>query len=129
MIHIQKEFVMKSLTQKLVDFAVEQKYTVLPKDVIHESKRILLDSIGVALAGHSVEKGKVGVKVAMENGGPPEAKIIGTGDSVSMSSAAFANGELINALDFDCCGIPPGHVTPFMIPAMLAAGEKKKSKW
>jgi len=116
---------MGSLVERLADFALQINYGQLPTDVVHESKRILLDSIGCALAGLSIDKGKIAVQVARDMGGPPEAKIIGTGDKVSAFAAAFANGELINALDYDVCTIPPGHVTPFVIPTSLAIAEEK----
>jgi 2-methylcitrate dehydratase PrpD len=53
------------------------------------------------------------------------AKVIGTGDKLSASAAVFANGELINALDFDVLTIPPGHVAPYVLPAILAMAERE----
>ncbi|MDO8568387.1 MAG: MmgE/PrpD family protein [Dehalococcoidales bacterium] len=118
---------MKSIIEQLVDFGTGVKYDTLPKDVAHESKRILLDSIGCALAGLSIDKGKIAVRIARELGGPAEARIIGNSGRVSASSAALANGELINALDYDACTIPPGHVTPYVLPAALAMAEKNRA--
>jgi len=42
---------MKTLVEKLVDFGVQQDFKKLPREVAQESKRMLLDSVGVALAG------------------------------------------------------------------------------
>jgi 2-methylcitrate dehydratase PrpD len=36
----------------------------------------------------------------------------------------FANGELINALDFDAI-LPPGHVAPYVVPLAMAAAEAR----
>ena len=110
--------------QKLVDFGLGVRYEDLPAEVAAESKRILLDSVGCALGGLSVDKGKRAVQVAKRMGGPPEASIIGAGNKLSAAAAVFANGELINALDFDVLTIPPGHVAPYILPAMLATAEK-----
>jgi 2-methylcitrate dehydratase PrpD len=38
--------------------------------------------------------------------------------------AAFANGELINTLDMDAV-LPPGHVTPYVLPGIMAVAESK----
>jgi 2-methylcitrate dehydratase PrpD len=58
-------------------------------------------------------------------GAPGEqASVLGTGERVSANAAAFANGELINALDFDAV-LPPGHVSPYVIPGALAAAEAR----
>lgn len=116
---------MKTLVQRLVDFASKSNFEALPADAIDESKRMVLDSIGCAFATLSVDKGKRAVRAAREMGGPAEARVIGTGDKLSLSSAAFANGELINGLDYDVLTVPPGHVTPYVLPAILAMGEKQ----
>jgi 2-methylcitrate dehydratase PrpD len=89
--------------------------------MVHETKRVLLDSIGCAIGGLSMERGKIARRLATRLGGPPESTILGTSDKVSCDNAAFANGELINALDFDA--MCPSHLTPHVLPAPLAVGE------
>ena len=118
---------MKSITQELLDFVMETDFEDLPETVVHESKRIILDSIGCALAGLSIDKGKVSVALARRLGGPPEASIIGIGDRVSCASAAFANGELIFAMDYCNIIYPAVHVSPYVLGALLAVAEYKGS--
>lgn len=116
---------MKTKIETLADFAFDTDFERLPADVVDECKRLLVDSVGCALGGHSHPKGQIGVKYASLQGpGAPgeQASILGTGDRVSASVAAFANGELMNALDFDAV-LPPGHVSPYVIPCALAAAE------
>jgi len=117
----------RSLTQEIARFVVETKFEDIPKIVVHEAKRTLLDSVGCALAGIVTDKGKISIKLARKLGGPPESSIIGVGDKVSCCNAAFANGELINALDYDAVHFPPGHVSPFVIPPPLAVAESIKA--
>lgn len=118
---------MKTLAQRLAEFVVETKYEDLPLRVVHESKRVLLDSIGCAVAGMSAEKGRLSAALARRLGGPPESSILGTGEKVSCVAAAFANGELINALDFDAILAPAIHVSPFVLPPALALGESRRT--
>src|SRR4051812_31906073 len=116
---------MGTIVEALADFTFNTTYERLPAAVAEESKRLLVDSIGCALGGLSHPKGKIGVDYARLQGpGAPgeQATVIGTGDRVCAIGAAFANGELINALDFDAI-LPPGHVSPYVIPPALAAGE------
>jgi len=61
------------------------------------------------------------VALARRLGGTLESSIIGTGDKVSCANAAFANAQLINALDFDA--ICAGHDCPTAIAAALALAE------
>ncbi len=114
---------MSNLSKELATFVIDTKFEDLPKAVAHEAKRVLMDSIGCALAGLICEKGKIPVMLARRLGGPPEASIIGLGDKVSSVSACVANGELINALDYDICSAGVGHAAPFVIPPVLAVAE------
>ena len=115
-----------SVTKKLVDFIISTEFEDIPNPVIHEAKRVLLDSIACALGGITTVKGRLGIAWAKRLGGIPEASILGMGDRLSCTSAAFANGELINALDYDAI-LVGSHITPFIIPAALALSEKVKS--
>ena len=116
---------MPTVVETLATFAHDTRFDRLPPAVVEESKRLLVDAIGCALGGLSHPKGEIGVKYARLQGpGIPgeQATVLGTGDRVAAIGAAFANGELINALDFDAI-LPPGHVSPYVIPCALAAAE------
>ena len=117
---------MATLVQKLVEFGYGSTFDSLPQEVVSESKRLLLDSLGCALGAVTVEKGRRAIAVAKEMTGPAEASVIGIGEKLPAASAAFANGELINALDYDSLITPPGHVVPYVIPAILAMAEKMR---
>ncbi|MEZ2391783.1 MmgE/PrpD family protein [bacterium RCC_150] len=108
---------------QLGDFVAKADYESLPEGVLHESKRLVLDSIGCALAAGDHTKGRIGVEFAdILGGGDSSATVIGSTKRSSVFGAAFANGELINALDFDAI-LPPGHVSPYVLPGLLAIAE------
>lgn len=114
---------MTTLVDRLADFASNASFETLPEDVVHESKRILLDSIGCAIASLDDPGARRGVDYAREmSGGAGPASIVGTAIRASVPAAAFANAELINALDQDAV-LPPGHVTPYVLPGILASAE------
>jgi len=112
---------MDDLTKQLSSFTTELQFRDLPKGVVHETKRVLLDSIGCAIGGLSMERGKLARDLATRLGGVTESTILGTSKKVSCDNAAFANGEQINALDYDA--MSGGHVTPYVLPAPLAVAE------
>ncbi|MFC1962174.1 MmgE/PrpD family protein [Chloroflexota bacterium] len=116
----------ENVTGILADFAARIKYEDLPPEITRELKRVFLDLCGCALLGYSVDKGKISVAVAGALGGQPESTILGTGKKVSTTNAAFANGELMNALDYDTIS-PPGHTSSFVIPAALALAERERA--
>jgi 2-methylcitrate dehydratase PrpD len=116
---------MKTNVEQFGDFAFDADYETLPAHVAEESKRLLVDTIGCGLAGQMHPKGDIGVKYARLQGAGAageKATVFGSGDRVSIAAAAFANGELINALDYDAV-LPPGHVSPYVIPGALAVAE------
>ncbi len=113
----------RAVTTEIAGFIAGAKFENLPDAAVHETKRILLDSIGCAIAGLTTDKGKLSVQLARRLGGPSESTVIGAGGKVSAANAAFANGELINAMDWDVGAVPPGHSTPAVLPACLALAE------
>ena len=113
----------ETIVQQIARWVVDCSFDRLPADVVLESKRILLDSIGCAFSGLEDSKGTIGLAMGRHLGGQlDEATILGTGERASVWGAAFANGELINAIDFDHI-LPPGHVAPYVLPVVLAVGE------
>lgn len=113
----------KTIVQTLADFTSQTEFSRLPTEVLAESKRVLLDSIGCALAGRDQLKGAVGRELAdLSRGSHIAATVIGDRETSSVTGAAFANAELISALDFDAI-LAPGHVAPVVIPVALASGE------
>ena len=114
---------MANVTDSFIDFAQRFTFDKIPDDVIHESKRVLLDGLGNALGGIASDKGKIGIMQAKLMGGIPESTVIGTGDKCSAPVAAFANAELWNGLDMD----PVPHIPPIVIPAILAMAQRQKA--
>lgn len=112
-----------TLIEQLATFSINTTYDALPNEVAHECKRMVLDAIGCGIAGVDEPKSRIGIEYArMVGAGDPKATIIGTNEKVSVLGAAFANAELINALDMDAV-LPPGHVSPYVMPAAFATSE------
>ncbi|MFX1534191.1 MAG: MmgE/PrpD family protein [Promethearchaeota archaeon] len=108
--------------EALTKFALDTKWDDVPTVIVHETKRLILDSIGCALAGLSLDSGKMIVALARRLGGPPESSIWGMGDKVSLSAAVLANGQLINSTDYDAFTVSP-HSPPYIVPPPLATAE------
>ncbi len=106
----------------LTKFARKTNWEDLPEQIIKETKYLILDSLGDALAAITTDKGKMTIALAKRFGGTPEASIIGIRDKVSVSSAAFANGELIQIVDYDAI-MSNGHAPPSIIPVILGIAE------
>ena len=89
------------------------------------ARHVFLDGVGVALAG-ATEPSGLGTLVTQyvqESAGAPQASVIGGGFKTSMTEAAFANGTMTHALDFDNTWYPMNHPTSPTLPAILAVAE------
>lgn len=117
----------QTIVQALATHAHAVKFENLPEPVIHECKRILLDSIGCAFAGLGFQKAKAAVQYAQVMGaGQDAASVLGCGLKVSIPAAAFANAELINAIDMDVVTFP-GHVAPAVLAGAMVMAENQRA--
>lgn len=114
-------------TSILAEFINKIKFEDLPEDIVHETKRLLLDSMGCALGGLYTKKGEIALLFGTKAGSKPEATIIGAGQKAPAPLAAFVNGELLNALDYEALCAPSGHITPYVLSAPLAVAEWKNA--
>ena len=115
----------KDATRTLAEFSAGLRYEDLPAEIVHEAKRLLLDTIGCGLGGYEVAKGQMAVKFARRTGGLGGSTILGVKEKVPSGMAAFANGELMNALDWNAL-LPPSHVPPYVMPSALALAEANR---
>src|SRR4029077_9589592 len=86
------------------------------------AKNLILDTLGVALAASTRSIGKIIVRhVAQNAGASAAATVLGAGIKAAAPMAAFANGTLANALDFD----DGSHLSTHVLPAALAVAEHR----
>jgi 2-methylcitrate dehydratase PrpD len=112
---------MGEIERKLSEFVAATQFNDVPVELMNDTKRALLDSIGCAVAAMAVERGRISAELAKRLGGPAESTVIGSGDKVSCANAAYANAEAINAMDFDpMCA---SHSLPVIVAAALAVAE------
>lgn len=72
-----------------------------PADRIHEMKRLLIDYVGVAVAGSQTDSGRIAREFVQDTGGAAEASLVGGAAKVPASSAAFANAIAQHSIELD----------------------------
>lgn len=110
---------MGTIIEQLADFTTNTAFEDIPDAVVEESKRLILVSIGCALAAVDHPKGRIAIEYSSLVAAGNDATILGTPHHGSILGAAMANGELIKALDMDAV-VPPGHVNPYVLPGAVA---------
>ncbi|MHB1343602.1 MAG: MmgE/PrpD family protein, partial [Thermoleophilia bacterium] len=87
---------------RLARHVVGTGYEDLPEEARRAARRSLLDALGVMLAAATLEEAcRPFAELAACWGGAPESTILGSGARVPAAAAAFANGALAHALDFE----------------------------
>jgi 2-methylcitrate dehydratase PrpD len=115
---------------ELSDYITILSYEDLPEDVVHQAKRVVLDSLGTMYLGVRKEEAAGVSRFLRELGVAPECTVVGAGFKTSLPWAAFANAA--HAQVHDCNdghmaaaawggSSHPGRVA---IPTALAVGEK-----
>jgi len=90
----------ESLT--LAKHIVATNYDDIPANVADITKRSFLDGLATILAGGGLGEGcKQFVNIAIAGGGREESTIIGFDAKVPACMAAFANGSMAHAIDFE----------------------------
>jgi aconitate decarboxylase len=90
-----------SPTQTLATYISELSYKHIPQAVISHVKFCLIDSLGCALFGSTLQWGKIITSFAKEMGKGKGALIWGDGTEVPSTSAPLANGTLIHSFEMD----------------------------
>jgi 2-methylcitrate dehydratase PrpD len=108
---------------KLAKYIADTDYDDIPRNVTEVTKRSFLDGLGTMLAATGLGEGcKEFGELAIEGGGKPESTIIGFNAKVPSYMAAYANGSLSHALDYENTG-PSGHPNADAIDSGLAIAE------
>src|ERR1043166_2880749 len=114
-----------TLTQRLVEKIRAVEYRSLPPEAIDMARQVTLDGLAVMLAGATepLGVGRIATQYVRDMGGAPQASVIAGGFKTSMLNAAYANGTMGHALDFDNTWYPLNHPTSPTLPAILAIAE------
>ncbi|MPZ61688.1 MAG: hypothetical protein GEU93_10410 [Propionibacteriales bacterium] len=112
-------------TGDLVEKVRAVSYETLPREAIEMARHVCLDGIGVTLAGATepLGLGSLVTRYVRGSAGSPQASVVAGGFKTSMTDAAFANGTMAHALDFDNTWYPMNHPTSPTLPAILALAE------
>lgn len=114
------------LCHELADYVVNTRYEDIPTEAIEAAKKSLLDTTGVTLAASGMEPAMRGViDLVREFGGSPECTVLGFGGRAPANMAAFANGVMAHALDFDDQTPWGAHAASSVVPSVLAIAQRK----
>jgi len=120
---------MKTLVEEFAWFLNTTQYEDIPKTVVTLAKNNILDFVGVAIGGFSMEFSKIWLTYIGSMGGKKESTLIYPKShlKVPAMNAALGNAVCGHTLDMDGGHrYGGGHTGVTVIPAAIAAGESKE---
>jgi len=106
----------------LARWAARLDFADLPDAVVEQTKLLILDSVGCAIAALDEAEPRAFVGAVESQGGAAQASIIGFPAKTSAANAVLANGVLLRYLDLNDYFVGGGHPSD-NIPVALAVGE------
>jgi len=116
-----------TISQKQSAFIRNLSFNDIPESALESCKIVILDTIGVALGGSQAQHSQSAAAFAYDYREKKEATVFAYGGKTSCLNAAFANGVMAHAIDFDD-DYEPGavHVGCAVIPAAFALAESRE---
>ncbi|GCB69748.1 hypothetical protein scyTo_0005533, partial [Scyliorhinus torazame] len=115
----------ESVTSSFGSFVSRVEADHLSDIVLHRSKRMILDNIGVGILGSTGHVFGICLSYCQQMfAHDPVSSVYGRkGLKLSPTLAAFANGVAAHSMDFDDTWHPATHPSGAVLPALLAAAE------
>ena len=114
-----------TVAEQFAAHAIDIRLADLPIEARQRAAVYVLDSLGVGIAGSSVE-GAQGLLCVASGWGAPSASVWGRGERLAAPAAAFINAWQMHNQEYDC--LHEGavvHAMASVLPAALAAAETR----
>lgn len=114
-----------AFTAHVIDFVLDLAWSDVPAEIRSRITSLLRDFIAVSLAGRVTPTAQIAADYAVAQHAGEAATVLFDGRRASAPGAAFANGVLANALDFDDGHrLVKGHPGSNVVPAAVAIAEQ-----
>ena len=108
----------------IAEFVEKTTFEMLPASTVKAAKALLKDTLATIIAGSTADICPESAKVFLDWGGKEESTVLVHGKKLPAPSAAFVNGLMAHARDFDDTHDKATiHVAVSTIPACLAMSE------
>ncbi len=122
---------MDKVTDYLSTYTTALTFSALPAEVVHQAKRLLIDTLGCAIGAYDSDPSKIARALADVISSRQPATVLGSGQQTSLDLATFANGVMMRYLDFNDgytskeSGHPSDAIAAVLSPAEVAHADGK----
>jgi 2-methylcitrate dehydratase PrpD len=110
------------VSRAVANFVTGFELAKAPPEVVARARAVIIDTIGVMLAGSQEEATQLAVEMVKAEGSAPQASIVQESLRASPQLAALANGVAAHAMDYDFMYMR-AQATAALIPAILPVAE------
>ncbi|HUU84040.1 MAG TPA: MmgE/PrpD family protein [Phycisphaerae bacterium] len=115
---------MTPIARRIARWVAEQSYDQIPESTVHEVKRRVIDTLGVAIGAYTAPPCRIARAVAESTHDTHAGTVWGTTHSSRPGLVAFANGTMVRYLDFNDAYISAECAHPSdNIPAAVAVAQ------
>ena len=90
-----------NLAEQLADYVHSTNYQDIPENVVHETKKRIVDSLGCAIGAFNADPVKISRKVAEAARDSQGSTLFGTRKKTTPDLAAFVNGIMVRYFDYN----------------------------
>lgn len=115
---------MGTVSERIAEFALNQKISEIPSNVIGYGKLLLMDTFGVAMANVDLAHARAIRQVVTDMGSKPVCTLWGSRDKVQIADAVLYNAGLIHGSDYDDTHVGSiVHPSAAVVSTAVAVGE------
>ncbi len=117
---------MDRIVDYLTSYTMGLQFDDLPQPVVHQAKRMMVDTLGCAVGGYDSQPSVIARQMAANVSCSQPATVLGSGQRTTPDMAAFANGVMIRYLDYNDgysgkeAGHPSDAIAAILSPAEIA---------
>lgn len=124
----------QSASRHVAQFVVDARIGDVPANAVERAKRLILDGVGLAVAGSQSDAARIVVDHARQFVTAEQATVLGSGVRLGVRFAALANGVAMHVDDYDDTQVAARddratgmlmHPTAPVLPAALALGQHR----
>ncbi len=90
-----------TLAEELSHYAYSLKYSDIPENIVHESKKRIIDALGCGIGAFNAEPVRFSRKIAERAKVNDESTLLGTRRTTTPDMASFVNGIMIRYFDYN----------------------------
>jgi len=90
-----------NLAEQLADYVHSINYQDIPENVVHETKKRIVDSLGCAIGAFNADPVRISRKVAEASRDSEGSSLFGTRRKTTPDLAAFVNGIMVRYFDYN----------------------------